>query len=204
MQTKDLLRLEAQDAHTGILPPNTNFESQIGHTVINISSTSLTRHQVTALEKGLTFCPTPGRTDKSQIWLDFKQFHRRLELTQYFYTNQPPANDTDIDQEVIDFMDMNAGNPIEDSKNKTINQKFNPKSTWRPFPSNKTLDSFQRAFKNDLLKSNLTKKAKPNLTKEEKLGLDALKNNPEIVLKKADKGSAVVVMNTTDYLREGN
>ena len=41
------------------------------------------------------------------------------------------------------------------------------------------------------------------MTKEEKLGLDALKNNPEIVLKKADKGSAVVVMNTTDYLREG-
>ena len=120
MQTKDLLRLEAQDAHTGILPPNTNFESQIGHTVINISSTSLTRHQVTALEKGLTFCPTPGRTDKSQIWLDFKEFHRRLELTQYFYTNQPPAQDTDIDQEVIDFMNMNAGNPIEDSKNKTI------------------------------------------------------------------------------------
>ena len=30
-----------------------------------------------------------------------------------------------------------------------------------------------------------------------------LKSNPEIVIKKADKGSAVVVMNTTDYLREG-
>ena len=30
-----------------------------------------------------------------------------------------------------------------------------------------------------------------------------LKNNENIVIKKADKGSAVVVMNTTDYLREG-
>ena len=30
-----------------------------------------------------------------------------------------------------------------------------------------------------------------------------LKSNPEIVIKKADKGSAVVVMNTTDYLIEG-
>ena len=30
-----------------------------------------------------------------------------------------------------------------------------------------------------------------------------LRKNPEIVIKKADKGSAVVIMNTTDYLREG-
>ena len=29
------------------------------------------------------------------------------------------------------------------------------------------------------------------------------RKNPEIVIKKADKGSAVVIMNTTDYLREG-
>ena len=35
------------------------------------------------------------------------------------------------------------------------------------------------------------------------MGLDELRKNPEIILKKADKGSAVVVMNTTDYLREG-
>ena len=30
-----------------------------------------------------------------------------------------------------------------------------------------------------------------------------LSSNPRIVIKKADKGSAVVVMNTIDYLREG-
>ena len=42
-----------------------------------------------------------------------------------------------------------------------------------------------------------------NLTKGERLGLTELSKNPEIVIKKADKGSAVVIMNTTDYLREG-
>ena len=81
VETKDLLWLQAQNAQVGILPPNANFESQIGHTVINISNQPLTLHQVNALEKGLTFCPTPGKTDKSQIWLHFKEFHRRLELT---------------------------------------------------------------------------------------------------------------------------
>ena len=35
------------------------------------------------------------------------------------------------------------------------------------------------------------------------MSLKSLCDNPEIVNKKADKGSAVVVMNTKDYLREG-
>ena len=35
------------------------------------------------------------------------------------------------------------------------------------------------------------------------MGLRTLKDNPHIVIKKTDKGSAAVVMNTTDYLREG-
>jgi hypothetical protein len=33
--------------------------------------------------------------------------------------------------------------------------------------------------------------------------LNELTTKPDIIIKKADKGSAVVVMNTTDYLREG-
>ena len=41
------------------------------------------------------------------------------------------------------------------------------------------------------------------MTKEEWKGLKALTENPHITIKKAYKGSAVVVMNTTDYLREG-
>ena len=35
------------------------------------------------------------------------------------------------------------------------------------------------------------------------MGITELCNNKNIVIKKADKGSAVVVMNATDYLREG-
>ena len=38
---------------------------------------------------------------------------------------------------------------------------------------------------------------------EERKGLKIIRDNPNITIKKADKGSAVVTMNTTDYLREG-
>ena len=41
------------------------------------------------------------------------------------------------------------------------------------------------------------------MTKQERMGLKTLKDNPHILIKMADKRSAVVVMNTTDYLREG-
>ena len=43
----------------------------------------------------------------------------------------------------------------------------------------------------------------PNLNKKQTESLKHLKQNPHIILKKADKGSAVTVMNTLDYIREG-
>ena len=42
-----------------------------------------------------------------------------------------------------------------------------------------------------------------NLTKQERIALTELKNNTEIVIKPADKGSAVVVMDRNDYIQEG-
>ena len=84
-----------------------------------------------------------------------------------------------------------------------IHQPFKNKSSWKPNPPNRTLDTYKRAFKIDLLKSKLKPNHQHNLTKEQWKGLMELKKNPEIVIKKADKGSSVVLMNTTDYLREG-
>ena len=77
------------------------------------------------------------------------------------------------------------------------------KSNWKPNRVHQSLDIFQRSFKIGLLNSKTKTVHKSNLTKEQRMGLQALTDNPEIVIKKADKGSAVVVMNTTDYLREG-
>ena len=84
-----------------------------------------------------------------------------------------------------------------------IHKKFVHKSTWKPNRVHQSLDIFQRPFKIGLLNSKLKKVRKPNLTREQMSSLRELSENPEIVIKSADKGSAVVVMNTTDYLREG-
>ena len=204
----DALKQEAKSSQPGILPKNTRFESYIGHTVINISNTVLDEEQVKALEKGLTFCPTPGPPDKSQIWLDFKEFRRRLELMEFFSRDKEYENPTGISQSIIDFMNNNANekpttDKTEEELNTELQHKFRPKSNWKPNPPNKTLDLFQRSVKQEILKSRVKKRHYNNLTKQEKIGLKKLKDNPNIIIKKADKGSAVVVMNTTDYLKEG-
>ena len=56
---------------------------------------------------------------------------------------------------------------------------------------NKTLETFQRSFKHDLLKSKTPSKSCSSLTKQERTELQELKKNNNIVIKKADKGSAV-------------
>ena len=152
------LKNEAKLSQPGILPKNTKFESYIGHTVINLSNTALEANQIRALEKGLTFCPTPGPPDKSQIWLDFKEFHRRLELMEFFSRENTDTINTNINQSIIDFMNQNANEShIETSNkealNKELQSKFKLKSSWKPSPPNKTLDIFQRSIKQEILKS---------------------------------------------------
>ena len=129
----DLLKLEVKAAKPGILPPGNKFESYIGHTVINIFNIDLTEPQVKALEKGLTFCPTPGPPDKAQIWLDIKEFHRRLELTHHFSNDTSSIPDCGIDQSIINFMNHNANDSDESdtsdsSTEDNIKKRFVPKS----------------------------------------------------------------------------
>ena len=122
--------------------------------------------------------------------------------------NNHTKDDININQSIIDFMNQNAteddtSTPNEESLNKEIQAKFKPKSEWRPYPPSRTLDIFQRSIKQEILKCKFKHKRHDNLTKEERIGMRTLRENPQITIQKADKGSAVVVMNTTDYLREG-
>jgi hypothetical protein len=110
----------ASEQPPGILRPGQIFDSHIGNTVINLSDKNLTEPQVLILRKGLTFCPTPNQPDLSEIWLDFKDFHRRIELQQFFIEN--PIEDTNSDR-----------------------SPFIPKSKWRPPICNKTLEAYKNA-----------------------------------------------------------
>ena len=126
----------------------------------------------TALKKGLTFCPTPKGPGKSEIWNDFKEFHRRLELVQFFRPNvQSEDNNLGISQNIIDFMNANQEQDNVEQDTTTnyndIHKSYKIKSSWRPNPPNKTLDTFKRAFKMNLLESKGKHKTYNNLTKRQ-------------------------------------
>ena len=58
----------------GILPPGSTAECQLGHSVVNLSNLTLSQAQIEVLQKGLTFCPTPGTPDITEIWNDLEDF----------------------------------------------------------------------------------------------------------------------------------
>ena len=106
-----------------------------------------------------------------------------------------------MEAELVGFMAANLDeceNPYKD-----LHSQFRNKNTWKPPNIHLSLDVFQRAFMLGLLKAKPKTLRHKNLTNQETLGLSALRDNPNIVIKKADKGSAIVVINTKDYLREG-
>ena len=81
--------------------------------------------------------------------------------------------------------------------------KFKPKSKWTPRITDPTLSAFCNNVKNDLLSLKPNLPTRSNLSNKESRALSELKKNRDIIIKKADKGSSVVVMNKDDYIQEG-
>lgn len=80
---------------------------------------------------------------------------------------------------------------------------FRKKSNWCPERNRDfALEAYAVALERTILESNLNKRTYRNLTKEEQEALKNLKRYEDIVIKQADKGSAVVVMDKNRYIRE--
>ena len=80
---------------------------------------------------------------------------------------------------------------------------FYVKSNWNP-PVQKSvaLESYLEEVKLQLTEIQITK-PRQNLSRDEQKALNELKQNSDINLKKADKGSTTVVTNKTDKIEEG-
>ncbi len=149
--------------------------------VINLSHTDLDHHTVTLLSLGLNFCPTPDTPDPSEIYKDVENFFRRLRLRDHFYEEHKNA---------ANYKD----NPF---------WKFKKPSTWSPAPGpDPILDSFIHCVRREVLLSRPLHPLPSNLNRRQKRTIKKLGNNKELTIKKADKGSAIVVMNTIDYVSE--
>ncbi|XP_057290233.1 uncharacterized protein LOC130612918 [Hydractinia symbiolongicarpus] len=143
--------------------------------VVNLSHLNLSNADISVLNKGLKYVPTPSAVNTCQpVKNAFANLRNRM-ATRYFFINKPhPRNE------------------------------LHRKSNWlAPEPQHKNLQNFFALVKRDLC--DFTTKfpllrCQSNLTRSERKSLLKLSKNRNIVIKKADKGGRVVIMSKDDYI----
>ena len=159
--------------------------------VINLSTYQLKREEISLLEKGLNFIPTPQIEHQAKIVQDFLLYERKCRLYHRFHKED--ENDKD-EEDVVEEEDELSQNILKVNKG------------WTPHDN--LTDPNILAYKSVCLhnlKKNMNSKIKPrfNLKKKERQAIRILNKNSKIVIKPADKGGAIVIMNKEDYREEG-
>ncbi|XP_061188704.1 uncharacterized protein LOC133196871 [Saccostrea echinata] len=160
--------------------------------VLNKSSVPLSESETSLLSKGLNFCPTPHEVDGKQVREDTRAFFRRLRLKEHF--SRKNSDDDSYDSSQPQLYDLEK------------HKLYRPKSNLEPAPGKcGALESYIDAVVSDIEKLlSMPDKAPDNLSKEERSALQSLKNRDDIVIKKADKGSTVVVLDIKAYMAEAH
>ena len=89
----------------------------------------------------------------------------------------------------------------EPSENFSEIPSFRPKSSWKPPKGNPNLELFLSKVEQDLFKTIKTPTKYFNLSSDEWKAIRSLADDRSIVIKKADKVSAVVVWDRVDYIK---
>ncbi len=162
-----------------------NDQSNI-NVVVNLSNHELTQGEKALLSRGLGFCPKPNYVNNMELHEDMESFYRRLRLRNHFYKEVP------VDESNVS-VSGNTDPPL-----------FKKPSSWQPKKRDPVLESFVNAVASDIDSHVPPKDRRKNLSRPEQAALDTLSNNDSIIIKPADKGSAVVVINKSDYITEAN
>jgi len=166
--------------HRAKLAPITNNRS-----VVNLSSHNLDEHETSILSRGLKFCPTPTSVDDLELRTDLDKFARRLRLKVHFHKD--------------DEDDSDSAAPVDGLLNHPLLKRvstFTPNAGKDPF-----LDAYITAVKTDVVQG-VKPKTYRNISRDENKAMHDIKNNRSIVIKEADKGSAVVIQDRNNYVQE--
>lgn len=165
--------------------------------MVNISDVILTDTQIDLLSKGLSFCPS-HRVDWFQLELEFFFFIRNLKLKVWFDVCNIQSRSTEDGQVTCED---------ESKMCFSLKQyKLRKDSDFIPPMVSHPIQTFHDLVKKDLDQlQKMTEGSKlnhPNMTRAELAAMKELADNTLITIKPADKGGAVVVWGTKDYLAE--
>lgn len=117
-----------------------------------------------------------------------------------------------IDASIVTFQDIVTMSHLRSLQGESVVHDTTPAPSlsgnkdFYPFQSRPpTLDLLQDRVKNDLIGLHRDSEDKTygsiNITKREKMALKELKNNKNLIIRAADKGGAVVIMNAQKYIK---
>ena len=144
--------------------------------VNNLSKKVLSETEIKVLEKGLGFSPTPSFINEADLQRDFDDFARKMRCRWYF------RNESQYIPSQVSTCKL--------------------KSTWNPPKGSPALELFLNKVKEDIFSVLPGRPKKFNLNREEYLTMRSLQNDRSVIIKPANKGSAVVVWDRQDYLKE--
>ena len=132
----------------------------------------MTDHEIRILEKGLKFTPTPRQKNIEEITNDTSAFCRKLRLAEFFLHHEDGEDESIV----------------------TNKSNFMP-----PKGRNVNLDNFIDTVKHFPVEHLTKNYTTNNVNKSEWSAIENLKKDNSIIIKGADKGSAVVVMDREYY-----
>ena len=146
------------------------------------------------LELGLSFSPSTKSINKEEITADVFQFICKLKLREYF-----DSNSDDNSQ-----MEVPENDEVDPSKWKQRNPSWYPDKVrkGRSEGLNRWINSILNSINGELTCNQ--GKLFNNLTVEQRNALNVLSNDKNIVIKPADKGGALVIMDKEDYEKACN
>lgn len=133
--------------------------------------------QTSLLERGLSFIPRPNKLDREELQRDLHYFHRRLKLIDHFHPN--------TDTQYVPFTHRSHWEPDIDGLHQLTKS---------------TITTNRRALHRYRPPADIP----DNLSGAEWRALTELTHNPNIIIKPADKGSKIIIMDQQQYLLEAN
>ena len=142
--------------------------------IVNLSSYDLSENEISLLQKGLNFCPTPSTPDLMELEVNLRDFVRLLLLKDNFGSQNNNNSD---------YLVRKTGETLpKESKDMLFNGVI---------------------FNIRKLSENLEKlpvgKTHSNISSEERLALENLRKNRKLIIKKADKGGNIIIMDSFYY-----
>ena len=158
--------------------------------ISNLSKQKLTLYELKILNKGLNFvyCDKNKNLEKRNK-TQLEEFERKLQIKYYFFNlnkqKDNPNNEiykNEIEKEPLTSID-----------------RIKIKSHWEPPRPDKDIANFCNKLKYQVKNANTKYENKQNINNKEFKAMLNLRNNDKIIIKAADKGGGIVILNTKDY-----